>query len=55
MHEYSLIQALLDRVAEEARKHDAVAVHHIRVKVGRLAQLTQGDEIILDRLEMEAA
>lgn len=113
MHEYSLVQALLDRVTEEARRHDAVVVHHIRLKVGQLAgvepelldaayqlcrerticsgadleilsvepiwacpecderiqpgrplrcatcerpaHLTQGDEIILDRLEMEAA
>jgi hydrogenase nickel incorporation protein HypA/HybF len=113
MHEYSLVQALLDKVHEEARRHDAAAVHHVRVRIGRLAgvetdllrtayemcrektlcagadleivpveplwacpgcdrriepgrplrcescgrpaHLAQGDEIVLDRLEMEAA
>ena len=34
MHEYSIVQALLDRVAAEARSHGAVAVHRIRVQIG---------------------
>ena len=113
MHEYSIVQALLDRVAAEARAHGALAVHRIRVQIGeasgvesdlletafelartgtlceaaeleivlvpakwecancgaeiaageilrcllceRPAQLVQGDEIVLERLEMEAA
>lgn len=34
MHEYSIVQALLDRVAAEARAHSAIAVHRIRVQIG---------------------
>jgi len=34
MHEYSIVQALLDRVATEARMHDAISVHRIRVQIG---------------------
>ena len=34
MHEYSIVQALLDRVAVEARTHDAISVHRIRVQLG---------------------
>jgi hydrogenase nickel incorporation protein HypA/HybF len=37
MHEYSIVQALLDRVAEEARRHHARAVHRLTVTVGELA------------------
>lgn len=113
MHEYSLIQALLSRVEEEARKHDAVSVQRIELSIGEQsgvetdllvtafetfrhgsicadaqlsvkpvpaiwlcpicggqlgkgkvllcaecgvpARLVSGDEIILDRIEMEAA
>ena len=113
MHEYSIVQALLDRVAVEARSHGAIAVHRIRVQIGEAsgvesdlletafelartatlgkaaelevvpvparwecgscgneivqggilrcglceqpARLVQGDEIVLERIEMEAA
>jgi len=113
MHEYSIVQALLDRVAAEARAHEAIAVHRIRVQIGEAsgvesdllatafelartetlcataeleivpvaarwvcpgcgteivvgevlrcrlceqpARLAQGDEIVLERIEMEAA
>jgi hydrogenase nickel incorporation protein HypA/HybF len=113
MHEYSIVQALLDRVASEARTHSAIAVHRIRVQIGEAsgvepdlletafelartrtlcesaeleivavaakwecgscgaeiaagqilrcrlceqpARLVQGDEIVLERIEMEAA
>lgn len=113
MHEYSIVQALLDRVAAEARAHSATTVHRIRVQIGELsgvesdlleaafdlartktlcataelevvpvsarwecencgakiargqilrcmlcdlpARLAQGDEIVLERIEMEAA
>jgi hydrogenase nickel incorporation protein HypA/HybF len=37
MHEYSLVQALLRRVEEEARSRDATAVHRITVRIGPLA------------------
>jgi hydrogenase nickel incorporation protein HypA/HybF len=113
MHEYSIVQALLERVSSEARAHSATTVHKIRVQIGEAsgvesdllqtafelartrticdaaeleivpvaarwecgvcgaeiqtgeilrcnlceqpARLVQGDEIILERLEMEAA
>jgi hydrogenase nickel incorporation protein HypA/HybF len=37
MHEYSLVEALVDRVAEEARRRGAVAVHAVTVRVGELS------------------
>lgn len=37
MHEYSLVEALLRRVEAEAKKHRAVAVHRLSVRVGELA------------------
>ena len=37
MHEWSLVQALLTRVDEEARKHGAVAVRRLEVSIGELA------------------
>jgi len=113
MHEYSIVLALLDRVAAEARAHSATTVHRIRVQIGEAsgvepdlletafelartqtlcdaaeleivpvaarwecgncgaeinagqilrcplceqpARLVQGDEIVLERIEMEAA
>ena len=113
MHEYSLIQSLLSRVEEEARRHEAVSVRRIELSIGEQsgvelellvtafetfrhgsicadadlvvtsvtaewrcpechqetdrgsvllcpecgvpARLIAGDEIILDRIEMEAA
>jgi hydrogenase nickel incorporation protein HypA/HybF len=37
MHEYSLIQALLDRVEVEAQARGATAVHRLSVRIGALA------------------
>ncbi len=37
MHEYSIVQALLDRVESEARTRDAVKVHSVSVRVGSLS------------------
>ena len=37
MHEYSLIQALVDRVAQEARQHGAGSVHSLSVRIGEMA------------------
>jgi hydrogenase nickel incorporation protein HypA/HybF len=112
VHEYSIVQSLLERVESEARQHEATAVHRIHLRIGELsgveidlldtafqtfrsgsicsqaeltieavparwicprcerslsageilrcprcevpAQLTAGDEIFLDRIEMEA-
>jgi hydrogenase nickel incorporation protein HypA/HybF len=37
MHEYSLVQALVTRVEQEARKRGALRIHRLSVKVGELA------------------
>ena len=37
MHEYSIVQALVDRVEEEARARNAVAVRHLTVRIGELS------------------
>ncbi|WP_200763114.1 hydrogenase maturation nickel metallochaperone HypA [Nitrosophilus alvini] len=37
MHEYSIVQSLLDLVEENARKHEAKKIKKIVVKIGRLS------------------
>jgi hydrogenase nickel incorporation protein HypA/HybF len=37
MHEYSIVGALVDRVAAEARARGATAVHRLSVRIGELA------------------
>ncbi len=37
MHEYSLVQSLVQRVEEESRARQAIAVHGVKVSVGELA------------------
>ena len=37
MHEYSLVRALADRVEEEARARQAVAVHRLTVAIGAVS------------------
>jgi hydrogenase nickel incorporation protein HypA/HybF len=37
MHEYSLVEALMRRVEDEARRRSATRVHCLRVSVGELA------------------
>lgn len=37
MHEYSLVQAMMEKVEQEARAHHATAVHRVQVRLGRLA------------------
>ncbi len=37
MHEYSLIMSLLSRVEEEARRHGALQVHALAIRVGDLS------------------
>jgi hydrogenase nickel incorporation protein HypA/HybF len=37
MHEYSIVSALLARVEAEARAHNALRVHRIRVQIGELS------------------
>ena len=40
MHEYSIVQALLERVREEARAHGAHSVHRLHVSIGELSGWT---------------
>ena len=42
MHEFSIVSALLNRIEAEARSREAVAVHHVRVRVGELSGI-EGD------------
>jgi hydrogenase nickel incorporation protein HypA/HybF len=37
VHEYSLVEALVERVEAEARRRDALAVHRLSVRVGELS------------------
>jgi hydrogenase nickel incorporation protein HypA/HybF len=37
MHEYSLVEALLRRVEEEAARRGATAIHAVRVSLGELS------------------
>lgn len=37
MHEYSIVQALVDRVAAEARARQATAVHRLSIRIGELS------------------
>ena len=37
MHEYSLVEALMRRVEQEAQRRNALAVHRLAVRVGELA------------------
>jgi len=37
MHEYSIVQSLLDRVQVEVDARGAVAVHRLRVKIGEFS------------------
>lgn len=37
MHEYSLVVGLIEEVERQARRHGAVAVHRVHVRIGELA------------------
>jgi len=37
MHEYSLVQSLMERIAQEAAARHAVAVHRVRLTIGELS------------------
>lgn len=39
MHEYSIVQALLERVDHEANLHHASRVHRVRVAIGELSDV----------------
>ena len=42
MHEYSLVQALVERVEVEARAHGASAVHSLSVRIGEQSGVDVG-------------
>jgi len=42
MHEYSLIQALVERVEQEARARHAASVHRLSVRIGEMAGVDVG-------------
>ena len=37
MHEYSIVQSLLDRVESEAAAHGATVVHRLRLRIGEMS------------------
>lgn len=42
MHEYSIVQALVERVGVEARAKGATAVHRLSIRVGELSGVDPG-------------
>jgi hydrogenase nickel incorporation protein HypA/HybF len=42
MHEYSIVQALVERVAVEARARQATAIHRLTVRIGELSGVDVG-------------
>lgn len=42
MHEYSIVQSLLDQVEGQARRNNAVAVHKLTVQIGDSSGLDAG-------------
>jgi hydrogenase nickel incorporation protein HypA/HybF len=42
VHEYALVEALVRRVEEEARRRGATAIHGLRITVGELAGVDPG-------------
>ncbi len=37
MHEYSLVQSLMERIQQEAAAHGAAAVHRVRLRIGEVS------------------
>jgi hydrogenase nickel incorporation protein HypA/HybF len=37
MHEYSIVQSLMEQIALQAGRHGATAVHRVRIRIGELA------------------
>jgi hydrogenase nickel incorporation protein HypA/HybF len=42
VHEYSIVQALMDRVGAEARARGATAVHRLSIRIGELSGVEPG-------------
>jgi len=60
MHEYSIVQALVERVAAEARARRATAVHRLSIRIGELSGvepelLTTAYETFRERTVCEGA
>lgn len=60
MHEFSIVQALLERVDHEAAAHDASRVHRVRIAIGELSGveidlLRSAYEVIRHRTRCEQA
>jgi hydrogenase nickel incorporation protein HypA/HybF len=60
MHEYSIVQALLERVDAEADRRGATAVHRISIRIGELSGvdvslLQTAYTIVRDRTRCSAA
>lgn len=65
MHEYSIVQALVDRVEQEARQRNAIRVERLHVRIGELsgvdrellttAFLTYRDRTICEGAALEIA
>jgi hydrogenase nickel insertion protein HypA len=60
MHEYSIVQTLLERVRAEAQLRGATAIHRLSVRIGELsgveaALLTAAYETFRDRTICESA
>jgi hydrogenase nickel incorporation protein HypA/HybF len=60
VHEYSIVQALVERVAAEARARGATAVHRLSIRIGELsgvepALLTTAYETFRERSVCEHA
>ena len=50
MHEYSIVQALLERVESEARARGASAVHGLSIRIGELSGVEK--ELLLSAYEL---
>ena len=60
MHEYSIVQALVERVDAEARARQATAVHRLSIRIGELSGvevelLTTAYETFRERTVCESA
>lgn len=42
MHEYSLVEAMMEKVEQEAQARKALAVNRVQVRLGRLSEVEEG-------------
>lgn len=60
MHEYSIVQALMERIEEQARAHRAVAVSRVSVRIGEMSGvepdlLTTAFDLVREKTICDAA